>query len=99
MRPVAQRHSCIRGPPPGQERTQSSLLPASANRIPALYYPSRYHPALSLHDKRAICHATPYPLEFRSEAVALVPSARDRSVPQIAGELGVPGQTLRNWVR
>jgi transposase len=41
----------------------------------------------------------PYPEEFRREAVALVRSARDRSVPQIAKELGISGQTLRNWVK
>jgi transposase len=41
----------------------------------------------------------PYPDEFRREAVALVRAASDRSVPQIAKELGISGQTLRNWVR
>ncbi|MCA1699341.1 MAG: transposase, partial [Actinobacteria bacterium] len=41
----------------------------------------------------------PYPEQFRREAVALVRSAPERSVPQIARELGISGQTLRNWVR
>jgi len=41
----------------------------------------------------------PYPDEFRREAVALVRSSPGRSVPQIAKELGVSGQTLRNWVK
>ena len=41
----------------------------------------------------------PYPDEFRREAVALVRSSSDRSVPSIAKDLGISGQTLRNWVR
>jgi len=41
----------------------------------------------------------PYPDEFRREAVALVRSSSDRSVPSIARDLGISGQTLRNWVR
>ncbi len=41
----------------------------------------------------------PYPEQFRREAVALVRSAPERSVPQIASELGISGQTLRNWVK
>ena len=41
----------------------------------------------------------PYPDEFRREAVALVRSNPGRSVPTIAKELGISGQTLRNWVR
>jgi transposase len=36
-------------------------------------------------------------LEFRREAVELV-RASDRSIKQIAGDLGVADQTLRNWV-
>ena len=35
---------------------------------------------------------------FRSEAVDLV-HARERSLPQIARDLGVTEQTLRNWVK
>ncbi|MFN2468447.1 MAG: transposase [Gaiellaceae bacterium] len=38
----------------------------------------------------------PYSLEFRLEAVRLLRSS-DRSVPQLARELGVSPQTLRNW--
>ena len=40
----------------------------------------------------------PYPEEFRREAVALVRSS-GRSVPAIAKDLGISGQSLRNWVR
>ena len=43
--------------------------------------------------------ATPrYPPEFKREAVGLVRSS-GRSVPQIAHELGVSDNTLRNWVK
>ena len=38
-----------------------------------------------------------YPDAFRTEAVALV-QAGDRSLPQIARDLGINEQTLRNWV-
>ena len=40
----------------------------------------------------------PYSLEFRSEAVRLLRRS-DRSVPQLARELGVSPQSLRNWSR
>jgi len=39
----------------------------------------------------------PYPPEFREGAVRLVRSS-GRSPRQIAGDLGVSEQTLRNWV-
>ena len=43
--------------------------------------------------------ATPrYPPEFKREAVRLVRSS-DRSIPQIAKELGVSYNSLRNWVK
>src|SRR4051794_40745793 len=38
----------------------------------------------------------PYPEEFRREAVALVRSS-EKSIPQLAAELGVSPQSLRNW--
>jgi len=38
----------------------------------------------------------PYSPQFRLEAVRLLRSS-DRSVPQLARELGVSPQTLRNW--
>jgi transposase len=40
----------------------------------------------------------PYSPEFRRQAVELVRSSGS-SVPQIADELGVSPQSLRNWVR
>ncbi len=43
--------------------------------------------------------ATPqYPPEFKAEAVQLVRSS-GRSIPQIAKELGVSDNSLRNWVK
>lgn len=39
-----------------------------------------------------------YPDAFREEAVALV-QAGERSIPQIARDLGINEQTLRNWVK
>ena len=39
-----------------------------------------------------------YPAEFRADAVALVRSS-DRPVSRIAAELGVNGETLRQWVQ
>jgi transposase len=38
----------------------------------------------------------PYPQEFRREAVRLLRSS-GKSVPQLAAELGVSPQSLRNW--
>ena len=40
----------------------------------------------------------PYPLEFRREAVRLLRSS-GKSVPELAVELGVSPQSLRNWGR
>jgi transposase len=40
----------------------------------------------------------PYPLEFRHEAVRLLKRS-GKSVPQLASELGVSPQSLRNWSR
>lgn len=39
----------------------------------------------------------PYPPEFRAEAVRLVKTSGE-SIGQIAKDLGVSDQTLRNWV-
>jgi len=38
-----------------------------------------------------------YTAEFKEQAVAMVNNAR--SVPEVAGELGLIEQTLRNWVK
>jgi transposase len=38
-----------------------------------------------------------YPPEFKVEAVRLVRSS-DRSIPQIAKQIGVSDNSLRNWV-
>lgn len=44
--------------------------------------------------------ATPsYPQEFKREAVRLVRSSPNRSVAQIARELGVSDNSLRSWVK
>jgi transposase len=40
----------------------------------------------------------PYSKEFRREAVQLLRTS-DRSVPELAKELGVSPQSLRNWAR
>jgi transposase len=40
-----------------------------------------------------------YPPEFRQEAVRLIHSSPNRSVAQIARELGVSNNSLRNWVK
>jgi transposase len=40
----------------------------------------------------------PYPEEFRREAVQLARSS-GKSVPQVARDLGVSGQALRDWLR
>jgi transposase len=42
-------------------------------------------------------HQSPYPPEFREEAVRLVRTS-GRPVAEIAAELGVNDQTLRNWL-
>ena len=39
-----------------------------------------------------------YPPEFKAEAIRLVHSS-GRSISQIANELGVSGNSLRNWIR
>jgi transposase len=39
----------------------------------------------------------PYPEQFRREAVGLLRSGR--SIPDVAGSLGVSRQTLRNWTK
>ena len=44
--------------------------------------------------------ATPsYPPEFKWEAVRLVRSSPDRSVAQIAKEIGVSDNSLMNWLK
>ncbi len=40
-----------------------------------------------------------YPEEFKAEAVQLARSSPERSIRQLAYELGIADQTLRNWVR
>jgi transposase len=40
----------------------------------------------------------PYTSEFRREAVQLVKNT-DRSIAQVARDLGVSNQTLRNWIK
>ena len=40
-----------------------------------------------------------YPEEFKAEAVQLVRSFPEKSIRQLAYELGISDQTLRNWVK
>ena len=40
-----------------------------------------------------------YPEEFRRDAVALVKASPERTVAEIARELGVNHETLRQWVK
>ena len=40
----------------------------------------------------------PYPPEFRQEAVRLVGSS-GKPIVELARELGIAGETLRNWVK
>jgi transposase len=40
-----------------------------------------------------------YPQEFKAEAVRLARSSPQRSIRQLAHELGIADQTLRNWIR
>jgi transposase-like protein len=40
----------------------------------------------------------PYPAEFRRQAIALVQRNPDKSIPDLAQELGVSHQSLRNWL-
>ena len=40
----------------------------------------------------------PYPLDFRREAVELLRRS-GKTVPQLAAELGISPQSLRNWAR
>jgi transposase len=42
---------------------------------------------------------TSYPPEFKREAVRLVHSSPNSSVAQIAKELGISDNSLRNWVK
>ena len=40
-----------------------------------------------------------YPEEFKAEAVCLARSSPEKSIRQLAYELGIADQTLRNWVK
>lgn len=41
---------------------------------------------------------SPYPPEFRREAVQLARTS-ERSIAQVARDLGISNQTLRNWIK
>jgi transposase-like protein len=41
---------------------------------------------------------TSYTEEFKAEAVQLARSSPERSIRQLAYELGIADQTLRNWI-
>ena len=40
-----------------------------------------------------------YPEEFKAEAVQLARSLPEKSIRQLAYELGIADQTLRNWIK
>ncbi|MDW7730789.1 MAG: transposase, partial [Bacillota bacterium] len=40
----------------------------------------------------------PYPAEFKLEAVRLVKES-DRRISEVARDLGVTGESIRNWIR
>ncbi len=40
-----------------------------------------------------------YPEEFKAEAVQLVRSFPEKSIRQLAYEIGISDQTLRNWIK
>jgi transposase len=40
-----------------------------------------------------------YPEEFKAEALQLARSSSEKSIRQLAYELGIADQTLRNWVK
>ena len=40
-----------------------------------------------------------YPEEFKAEAVQLARSFPEKSIHQLAYELGIADQTLRNWIK
>jgi transposase-like protein len=40
-----------------------------------------------------------YPEEFKAEAVRLARSFPEKSIRQLAYELGISDQTLRNWIK
>jgi transposase-like protein len=40
-----------------------------------------------------------YPEEFKAEAVQLARSSPEKSIRQLAYELGISDQTLRNWIQ
>ena len=42
---------------------------------------------------------TRYTEEFKAEAVQLARSSPERSIRQLAYELGIADQTLRNWIK
>ena len=42
---------------------------------------------------------TRYPEEFKAEAVQLARSHPEKSISQLARELGISDQTLHNWVK
>ena len=42
---------------------------------------------------------TRYPEEFKAESVQLARSSPEKSIRQLAYELGVADQTLRNWIK
>jgi transposase-like protein len=83
----------------GRRPAQSSaLVSRAASRPPGVDPVSRTPRQLAARPQGRFGLARTYPAEFRRDAVALVRSS-DKTVTQVAKELGLNRETLRQWVK